>query len=100
MLYPDVLEIEDAKILRKALETTASGELGLRLVGFVFHSGLAVDQVQVSRTEGSALVRVMLVPVRRGKDGNFDVRVPLTSPTERVLFGNRQAVVWPEQGDH
>lgn len=97
MVYPTVLELPDTKLTLRQVERGADGALFLHLRGFAFHSSLAVDGVSITRREGHPLVVIALVPVRKGKDGNFDLRVELASEQEIVMFGDQAQQVWPVQ---
>ena len=94
-VYPKVLELKDTKLLLRQLEHDPDGQAFVRLKGFAFHSSLAVDDVSVSSNAGTHSVMITLVPVRRGKDGNFDLRIPLGSEADKVVFGEKAAAVWP-----
>lgn len=63
--------------------------------GFVFHSSLAVKDVMVARDADEVLLNLTLTPVRRGLSGRFSVDIPVTSGSERVLFGPGKTQIWP-----
>lgn len=94
-VYPKVLELSDAKLTLSQIERDPEGSLYLHLKGFSFHSSLAVDEVSIKSHQGLSLVIVRLIPVRKGKDGNFDVRVLVSAQDEVVLFGEKAEKVWP-----
>ena len=94
-MYPKILEIADTKIILRQIEHAPDGVIYLHLRGFSFHSSLAVDHVMVSQHDGSTLILVHLVPVRKGKDGNFDLTVRLLNENNTVFFGNNHQVIWP-----
>ncbi|MEO7329567.1 MAG: hypothetical protein ABI193_13390 [Minicystis sp.] len=96
MINPKTLELKYAKLTIRKLERANDGELYLHLSGFIFHSSMAVESVRVVRNGVTQHVLISLVPVRKGKDGNFDVRVPLTHETDTVVFGEPPEQVWPE----
>ncbi len=96
-MYPKVLELADAKLTLRQVERAPDGSLYLHLKGFSFHSSLAVDEVSISAHQGRSLVLVQLIPVRKGKDGNFDVRVHVLTENDEVLFGEKAQKVWPLQ---
>lgn len=97
MLHPKYLDQKDAKFTLKELERDGNGPIYLHLRGFIFHSSLAVEYVNINTQNYRQHVIIGLTPVRKGKDGNFDIRVPLTSERQAVILGDPGVPIWPTQ---
>lgn len=95
MSFEQELTLKDARITHLGVEPHGDGSLRLRVRGFAFHSSLAVRDTRVSQSGGAPLVMVTLVPLAGGRDGNFDVSVPLAAADQQVLFGPNQEQIWP-----
>lgn len=85
-MYPKVLELKDTKLLLDQLERDPDEQAFVQLKGFAFQSSLAVGDVSVSSNAGTHTVMIKLAPVRRGKDGTFDLRIPVSSQSDGVFM--------------
>lgn len=98
MNYPEFVEARDVKFLEMR-EIGMGSERCLYLRGFVFHSALAVKQVDIGRHDGQPWVRIALEPTGPGRSGAFELRVPIPGPDARVWFGPSRTLLWPVSRD-
>jgi hypothetical protein len=91
-----IVEAKDVKFFVLKEETAADGARFLKIEGLVFHSSLAVDQIQQKRDGGTLQIDVYLTPARKRLSGSFELKIPLTG-TEKILFGPSKSQIWPKQ---
>ena len=95
LVFPAVAEAKDVKFLAIEEREAAAGRV-LHLEGLVFHSALAVSEIESEEDGDAMVVKLKLAPAMRGKSGHFMVDFPLSNHIHRVLFGAELALIWSD----
>ena len=97
MSHPEYVDAKDVRFLALEPISMADGSQHLRLKGLIFHSALAVQDVEI-RTDGpNYWVMIKLTPTAKGLKGSFDFNVPLETTNRAVVFGPSKFQIWPKQ---
>lgn len=96
MNHPEFVEAKDVRFF-EIKESAPAGARSIKLKGLVFHSALAVETVDISQEGDAVKVLVKLTPAKKGLSGRFEVDVPLSANTNKVLFGPSAIQIWPTQ---
>lgn len=78
-------------------ESRKDGLLSLRLTGLAFHSSLAVERIEATTKNDTMIIKVLLVPARKGLSGHFDYTVDVPLGIRRVIFGEGGHQIWPTE---
>ena len=95
MSYPEFVEAKDVRFTTMQLVREGDGTSRLHVAGFIFHSALAVEDIELKRDGADVHMMVRLTPVRSGLSGRFDTFVALPDGVTGVTFGPAKARIWP-----
>lgn len=94
MPYPEFVEAADVKFL-EIVELAVDGQKTLLVKGLIFHSALAVKDIETKREGQTTLVLVRLSPTKKGLSGAFEFKIPIDASHPVVLFGPARSQIWP-----
>jgi hypothetical protein len=91
--YRMILEFQDVNDFKIEKIRDSDGEIIL-VSGFAFHSSLACDKLILNDTGTEINAQIVLVPVQKGKTGDFNYKVRISEKTEKITFGKNRHVIW------
>ena len=91
--YPEIARAKDVQF-DLVREEGSEEARSLHIEGLVFHSSLAVDQIDTIRKGRAVAIHIKLTPRLRGRSGSFQLRIPVPKGVDRVVFGPDSTPLW------
>ena len=93
-MFPSkIAEIKDV-YFRPVEVQVRDGKPELKIGGLIFHSAIVAEDIRVVHEGPTSRILVAMALTRPGKSGRFELTVPLSADTERVVFGKADNVLW------
>ena len=87
-----ILEKRDIQFF--GVEKIADFPVEIKITGLIFHSSLAVGEVEALEVGDVLHVNIYLIPASPGASGNIKYRLAIPSSIREVVFGKEAEIIW------